>query len=119
MCEQDIDECKLRMVDCGRAGTCENMPGSYRCICDTIKGKCGYQCDLNDPCETDHPCEHGVCHSKCTDMPDYVCACEDEYVGKNCTELKVSCIFLNVKPFVALIQRFLNIYILYFMFCLA
>lgn len=89
-CEQDIDECQLRTVDCGTAGRCENMPGSYRCICDSIKGKCGYQCDLDDPCETDHPCQHGVCHSKCTNVPDYKCHCENEYFGKNCTELKVS-----------------------------
>ncbi|KAJ8972695.1 hypothetical protein NQ314_000062 [Rhamnusium bicolor] len=44
LCEMDVDECKTDRMACGRAGTCENMPGSYRCICDSIKGKCGHQC---------------------------------------------------------------------------
>ncbi|KAJ8936905.1 hypothetical protein NQ318_010932 [Aromia moschata] len=90
LCEMDTDECKEYAMPCGRAGTCQNMPGSYRCICDTIKGKCGHQCDLDDPCETTNPCVHGTCHSQCTDTPDYVCMCEDNYTGKNCTEIKVA-----------------------------
>ncbi|KAJ8978000.1 hypothetical protein NQ317_004545 [Molorchus minor] len=88
LCEVDIDECKTNSMACGRAGTCENMPGSYRCICDTIKGKCGHQCDLDDPCEIERPCVHGMCHSQCTNVPDYACTCEENYVGKNCTEIK-------------------------------
>ncbi|CAG9817889.1 unnamed protein product [Phaedon cochleariae] len=89
LCEMDIDEC-AQNATCGQAGRCDNTPGSYRCICDTIKGKCGRQCDLDDPCEVAKPCTHGQCHSRCTDEPDYVCQCEEGYAGKNCTEVKVA-----------------------------
>ncbi|KAG5879729.1 hypothetical protein JTB14_033331 [Gonioctena quinquepunctata] len=89
LCEMDIDECKMNRMACGRSGICENMPGSYRCTC-SIKGKCGHQCDLDDPCEIDNPCIHGTCQSQCTEKPDYLCVCEENYVGKNCTDLKVA-----------------------------
>nr|XP_023021031.1 protein crumbs [Leptinotarsa decemlineata] len=86
LCEIDIDECKTNRMACGRAGTCENMPGTYRCICDSIKGKCGHQCDLDDPCEK-NPCVHGTCQSQCRHKSDYICICDENYVGKNCAEL--------------------------------
>lgn len=86
----DIDECKTdRLSACGRSGTCENTPGSYRCICDEIEGKCGKQCDLDDPCQKEKPCEHGSCKSHCTETPDYLCICEEDYVGKNCSDKRV------------------------------
>nr|CAH7754904.1 unnamed protein product [Callosobruchus chinensis] len=88
LCEIDIDECLLNPLACGSAGKCENLPGS--CICDTIKGKCGHQCDLDDPCQGQNPCEHGTCQSQCTEKPDYLCICEENYTGKNCTAYKVA-----------------------------
>ncbi|KAJ8920527.1 hypothetical protein NQ315_005396, partial [Exocentrus adspersus] len=89
LCEMDINECNENKMACGRDGTCENMPGTYRCIC-SIQGKCGHQCNLDDPCVVEHPCVHGICHSQCTDQPDYICSCEENYTGKNCTDLKVA-----------------------------
>ncbi|CAH0559053.1 unnamed protein product [Brassicogethes aeneus] len=88
LCEIDIDECQTYREACGRAGKCENLPGSYRCTCD-INGKCGHHCDLDDPCEADHPCTHGDCHSQCVDKSDYFCQCHENYTGKNCTEPKI------------------------------
>lgn len=94
LCEMDINECNENRMACGRSGTCENMPGSYRCICDNMKGKCGHQCDLDDPCEIENPCVHGTCHSQCTDKPDYICVCEENFTGKNCTDIKVSVLLM-------------------------
>ncbi|CAG9865288.1 unnamed protein product [Phyllotreta striolata] len=94
LCEIDIDECQDKADPCGGAGRCENLPGSYRCICDSIKGKCGYQCDMDDPCEAMRnpseggPCVHGNCRSQCTDRADYFCECEENFAGKNCTDLR-------------------------------
>ena len=34
----DINECALHKDICGQEGTCENLHGSYRCICNP-----GYQ----------------------------------------------------------------------------
>ncbi|XP_076260124.1 cell polarity complex component crumbs [Rhynchophorus ferrugineus] len=89
LCEMDINECEVNTLACGRAGTCENLPGTYRCTCGNT-GKCGFHCALNDPCEHEHPCVHGSCISKCTDKADYVCTCEENWTGKNCTDLKVA-----------------------------
>ncbi|XP_019763330.2 protein crumbs isoform X1 [Dendroctonus ponderosae] len=86
LCEMDIDECNNKPAPCG-TGTCENMPGSYRCTCGNT-GKCGYQCALNDPCVFEETCLHGVCTSQCTDRPDYLCVCDENWIGKNCSDLK-------------------------------
>lgn len=88
-CELDIDECVVNNFACGKAGTCENLPGTYRCTCGN-SGKCGYHCALDDPCEHEKPCVHGSCISQCTDKPDYLCVCEDNWTGKNCSDLKVA-----------------------------
>lgn len=47
-CSYDVNECKELNVDCGH-GTCENLPGFYRCICD--KGYCGSNCGMENPCQ--------------------------------------------------------------------
>lgn len=59
-----------------------------RCTCDN-NGKCGQHCALDDPCIYEDTCQHGICKSQCTDKPDYLCSCEDDWTGKNCTHLKV------------------------------
>ena len=46
-CSEDKDECKDPNTDCGN-GHCENLNGTYRCICDP--GYCGYNCKIEDPC---------------------------------------------------------------------
>lgn len=47
-CTEDIDECENSQTDCGH-GRCQNLPGSYECICDF--GYCGYNCGMLDPCQ--------------------------------------------------------------------
>lgn len=32
-CYVDINECAEQPTLCGPAGTCQNVPGSYRCVC--------------------------------------------------------------------------------------
>jgi hypothetical protein len=46
-CTEDIDECTRDLFLCG-AGSCLNIPGSFRCQCP--EGKCGPQCADDDPC---------------------------------------------------------------------
>lgn len=93
LCENDIDECKTVRMPCGR-GTCANLPGNYRCACEDIK-KCGHFCAMDDPCET-YPCLHGECESVCTDIPDYICHCNENFTGKNCSESAVSTFIIYI-----------------------
>ncbi|CAG9772773.1 unnamed protein product [Ceutorhynchus assimilis] len=88
LCENDINECKDNASPCG-SGTCENLPGSYRCTCGD-SGKCGHHCALDDPCIFEETCMHGTCKSHCTDKPDYTCSCEEDWTGQNCTHLKAA-----------------------------
>ncbi|KAF5299346.1 hypothetical protein FQA39_LY02519 [Lamprigera yunnana] len=84
LCELDIDECKEGDV-CG-IGKCHNLPGAYTCDCPP--GSCGFGCEVYDPCQN-NPCEHGKCQPMCTDVADYVCYCEEHWIGKNCSDNKV------------------------------
>ncbi|KAF5279548.1 hypothetical protein FQR65_LT03370 [Abscondita terminalis] len=84
LCELDIDECKIEDV-CG-VGKCINLQGSYECECPL--GSCGFGCEINDPCQS-NPCEHGECRSKCTNVADYICNCEEHWIGKNCSDNKL------------------------------
>ena len=34
-CEQDVDECTLRIANCSSDSVCENTEGSYHCNCDS------------------------------------------------------------------------------------
>lgn len=45
---------------------------------------------MDDPCETYKPCVNGECESVCTDVPDYICHCNENFTGKNCSESAVS-----------------------------
>ena len=31
---KDIDECNTGDVNCGKTGKCENIPGSFTCVCN-------------------------------------------------------------------------------------
>ncbi|XP_076660402.1 cell polarity complex component crumbs isoform X2 [Halictus rubicundus] len=80
-CSYDIDECQDPNTNCGH-GQCDNLPGTYQCICDT--GFCGYNCGMMDPCREDYCQNGGTC--KCGDDGGYRCQCTPEYSGQNCTE---------------------------------
>ncbi|PNF36740.1 Protein crumbs [Cryptotermes secundus] len=84
-CTEDIDECTRDLFLCG-AGSCVNIPGSFRCQCP--EGKCGSQCADDDPC-SEKPCKNGgICFEKCDSSPgDYYCECPVAFKGKNCTEM--------------------------------
>ncbi|XP_011155251.1 protein crumbs isoform X1 [Harpegnathos saltator] len=80
-CSVDINECLGPTADC-RYGKCENLPGTYQCICDP--GYCGYNCGMADPCNQEYCQNGGTC--KCADDGGYTCQCTLEYTGQNCTE---------------------------------
>ncbi|GAB1868117.1 Protein crumbs [Camponotus japonicus] len=81
-CSIDVDECQNPEIDCGH-GKCENLQGTYQCICDP--GYCGYNnCDMVDPCQEDYCQNGGTC--KCAHDGRYECDCTSEYTGQNCTE---------------------------------
>ncbi|XP_076303298.1 cell polarity complex component crumbs isoform X3 [Lasioglossum baleicum] len=80
-CSYDIDECQDPNTNCGH-GQCDNLPGTYQCICDT--GFCGYNCEMMDPCREEYCQNGGIC--KCGDDGGYRCQCTPEYSGQNCTE---------------------------------
>lgn len=89
LCEKDIDECTTIRAACGVKGLCQNVPGNYRCECEE-PGICGHFCRLQDPCLLNNSCVHGTCQSNCSEVPDYVCICEEGFTGKNCDENAVS-----------------------------
>jgi protein crumbs len=96
LCEVDIDECQQSQGPCGPQGMCENMPGTYRCLC-ADKNKCGHFCELDNPCESVRPCVQGKCLAHCTDRADYVCECHEDYTGKNCSDHKVGSRFVAAR----------------------
>lgn len=62
---------------------------SFRCQCSS--GRCGPNCDVDDPCMMDNVCENGgICLEACTIVPDYTCNCSNGFGGKNCSEIVVS-----------------------------
>lgn len=84
-CENDIDECSLSDVEyCGGLGRCINMPGSFKCICQSPF--CGSFCNFTDPCNTLDICLNGgKCIENCGREADYYCNCTESFMGKNCT----------------------------------
>lgn len=87
LCEVNINECETIKGICGR-GICIDTLGKYRCECNDTT-KCGFNCAWDNPCFY-NPCVNGRCESQCSDKPDYICHCPDEFDGKNCTEVAVS-----------------------------
>ncbi|XP_016838846.1 protein crumbs isoform X2 [Nasonia vitripennis] len=81
-CSYDINECLDPLTDCG-FGKCDNLPGSYHCVCDP--GYCGYNCKMEDPCRDNDYCKNGgTC--ECVEDKGYTCHCPPDYTGQNCTE---------------------------------
>lgn len=82
-CSYDINECLDPLTDCG-FGKCENLPGSYHCVCDP--GYCGYNCKMEDPCKDNDYCKNGgIC--QCVEDKGYICQCPPAYTGQNCTDV--------------------------------
>lgn len=80
-----MDECETKHP-CQHGGTCENLPGSFRCDCPSEF--------IGDLCETvklitckDNPCKSG---STCSDVvnretgDNYTCNCMTGYEGNQC-----------------------------------
>jgi len=86
VCETNLDECEAPEFPCLN-GVCVDGINNYTCACQT--GWTGWLCNLDlDECEAS-PCKNG---GTCTQSPepgDYTCACQPEYKGKDCQELKV------------------------------
>ncbi|XP_033227185.1 protein crumbs isoform X3 [Belonocnema kinseyi] len=80
-CSEDKNECLDPNTDCGN-GFCENLNGTYRCICND--GYCGYNCTIENPCRDDFCQNGGTC--QCVDDGIYSCSCTPNYSGQNCTE---------------------------------
>uniref|UniRef100_A0A3B4A749 EGF-like domain-containing protein n=1 Tax=Periophthalmus magnuspinnatus TaxID=409849 RepID=A0A3B4A749_9GOBI len=82
-----VDECQVGSHHCGAAQICHNVPGSYRCECQT-----GYQYDaLRKICNVDECWRFPgrLCSQSCENIPgSYRCSCTSGFSlapdGKNC-----------------------------------
>jgi len=76
----DINECTDAGINCQHGGTCNNVAGSYECVC--VVGWTGQFCerDVNEcaflPCWND-----GVCQNS---PGSFTCTCPPGYTGRNC-----------------------------------
>ncbi|KAJ8304383.1 hypothetical protein KUTeg_017966 [Tegillarca granosa] len=74
----DINECAEQLTLCGPAGTCQNVPGSYRCVCPR-----GYRTDQSGTrCIDDNECTSpSICGAAmCINIPGaYNCQCSGGY----------------------------------------
>ena len=73
----DVDECRENARIC-LSGRCENLDGSYRCICDNgyTHATDGSFCTDQDECSETGMCDHGQCINmdgsfKCVCQPGY------------------------------------------------
>uniref|UniRef100_A0A3B4YDR9 Fibulin 2 n=1 Tax=Seriola lalandi dorsalis TaxID=1841481 RepID=A0A3B4YDR9_SERLL len=87
----DIDECQMGTHRCGVGQICHNLPGSYRCDCQT-----GYQYDaLRKGCTDVNECWRypgRLCAQTCENTPgSYHCSCTAGFSlafdGKNCEDV--------------------------------
>ncbi|XP_063804473.1 nidogen-2 [Pseudophryne corroboree] len=92
----DVDECDVRLANCGQNTQCLNLPGSYRCEClpgHTFSAD-GQSCILagsyGNPCEDGtHTCNSAT--SQCVPRGDgvFTCECFPGYVrsGQSCIDV--------------------------------
>ncbi|XP_048837128.1 latent-transforming growth factor beta-binding protein 4 isoform X49 [Brienomyrus brachyistius] len=82
---QDIDECRRTPSPCDN-GYCENVPGSFRCVCFTGYELRGNTCIDIDECRTPSPCDNGYCEN----VPgSFRCRCFTGYElqGNTCIDI--------------------------------
>ncbi|XP_029995516.1 fibulin-2-like isoform X2 [Sphaeramia orbicularis] len=87
----DVDECESGLHRCGEGQLCHNLPGSYRCECQT-----GYQYDsFRRMCVDVNECWRypgRLCAQTCENTPgSYECSCTTGFRlsgdGKNCEDI--------------------------------
>ncbi|XP_057716609.1 fibulin-1 [Corythoichthys intestinalis] len=87
----DVDECQSGAHRCGEGQLCHNLPGSYRCECQT-----GYQYDsFGRMCVDVNECWHypgRLCAQTCENTPgSYQCSCTTGFRlssdGNNCEDV--------------------------------
>eukprot|EP00105_Crassostrea_gigas_P016588 XP_011434026.1 PREDICTED: fibrillin-2-like isoform X1 [Crassostrea gigas] len=70
-CDADIDECVSGTPCTGANQVCQNIPGSYRCICET-----GYNETSPGNCTDIDECVTNPCSQVCSNTPgSYSCSC--------------------------------------------
>ncbi|XP_028302892.1 fibulin-2 isoform X2 [Gouania willdenowi] len=84
----DVDECEVGVHRCGTSQICHNLPGTYRCDCQT-----GYKYDsLRKVCNDVNECWLRVCAHMCVNSPgSFHCSCSPGFFlasdGKNCEDV--------------------------------
>ena len=86
----DIDEC-AGSNPCKNGNKCQNLPGSFRCLCGP--GYRGWNCeeDVNECLRVRNLCGIGMCFNT---LGSYHCNCSAGYVGRNCARkirVSISC----------------------------
>ncbi len=94
---RDVNEC----LDspCGLYGSCNDIDGSYECICDDgyydiqvgSDGNIAIFCILNDACHTLNPCQNGLCNNFENEY-GYTCGCDAGWTGRVCDESVNDCV---------------------------
>ncbi|KAK2140283.1 hypothetical protein LSH36_1402g00006 [Paralvinella palmiformis] len=94
LCDTDIDECTSN--PCGNHSTCENLPGTYQCKCDSGYKSTTKGCEeINDCLEengvlrTSNPCNNGTCVDQ---LMNFTCQCLPGYTGQLCLQNEDDCV---------------------------
>jgi hypothetical protein len=83
-CEQDVNECELYTDLCKQGSKCENLVGSFRCLCDVSSYTYGDTCEFTHTCgNIESACKN---NGKCrviNDLPlnQYECDCAYGFEG--------------------------------------
>ena len=86
-CQFDVDECLLETHNCTGSSQCQNLYGTFSCICN--EGLTGINCDVFT-----HPCSVVFCtqHTSCiVQERQALCVCDQGYTGVDCLTLISAC----------------------------
>ena len=86
-CQFDVDECLLETHNCTGSSQCQNLYGTFTCICN--EGLTGANCDV-----IIHPCSVILCtsHALCIVQDGQaLCVCDEGYTGVACLTLISAC----------------------------